>query len=445
MNVQDIKSQGLKHEFIIQIPASEIETRIHNKLQDMGHHAKIPGFRPGKIPLTVLKNRYGDNIQAETLNKLAQDSVIETLRNKKLKAAMAPKIDLSEYKQGSDVKCTVQVEVMPDIDSLEYKKMTLTRLVAEPSAKDVKAACERLSESFGTTEEIKEPRPIQAKDLLTVDMKIFVEDKDVPKNQLSDQLIELGKNHLPEEVEKSFLGKKVGETLTVQVTFPKNSDPVYAGKKGHYEISLKKIHKKTPAQLDDTFAEKAGYKNFQEFEASIKNQILKSYEEDAYKHMKRQVLDELTQLAKFQVPEGLVKVEFQSIWTDLQKSWVENEAEKPDQKKQAELEKEYLNIAERRVRLGLLLGKIGEENKIKITEKMIHEEILRRSRQYPGQENEVVNYYLKSPEALNHLKAPIFEDLVIKHIIDRNKVTDKKVTGEELFSQAQKALEAHAD
>ena len=441
MNVKEVKSEGLKREFVITIPAAEIQTSIDKKLQDIGRTAKIPGFRPGKIPANILKQRYGDSVKHDALQQAAQDNVIKVLDDKKLKAAMRPDVKLSDYEDGKDLTCEVKIEIMPEIKAPDYSKLKLERLVTEPTDADIKKSKEDLANSFNKTEEVKEARAIKTGDILSLDLKTFSEGKEITEAAAKDYLVELGKKMMPEDVEKALVGKKVGDVVKVDITFPDGAQPEYAGKKGQYEATIKQLRKKATVKLDDTFAKELGYKDVKELDEDIAKRLKAKYVEESFIYTKRKVLDELAKLAKFDVPQGMVESEFQSIWGQLQKE-LEAKGEKKDDKK---LEKEYRAIAERRVRLGLLLGEIGRSNKIEVPEKMIHQELATRARQYPGQEREVVDYYMKTPEAMASLRAPLFENLVIQHIVEKAEVKDKKVTSDQLTKEVDQVIKDSND
>lgn len=438
MTIKNFKSEGLKHEFVIQIPSSEVQKHIDLKLKEAGRGIKIPGFRPGKAPLSIIKQRYGDSAREDALWQVAQESLNKVIKDKKFKPVARPEIDLSSYQEGQDLDCFIKLEVMPEIQIPDFSKLKLTKLIAEATDEDTKKAHEGLVHTFATHEEVKDPRPIQEGDLITFDVRSFMNGEEVKEEALQDRKAMLKADNLPNTMFKNFLGKKVGDVVSIEETSTKdNSD----GKKRSYECTITKVETTVLPVLDDAFVKDIGYKDLAHLDKDTKERLQALYDEDSFMYAKRQILDQLATMAQFDIPQTLVDKEFQSIWSNLLQERKKEGKEKFSPNEEKNLKDEYLSIAARRIRLGLLLAEVAQHNKIEISQKEVYQSLEKIARQFPGQEKKIIDIYLKSPDMMASLRAPLIEDSALRYILTQASVTDKKVSAQELKKEVDKIID----
>lgn len=446
MNVKDVKSEGLKREFVISIPFQEIQSKVDEELKKISKTAKLPGFRPGKIPLDFVKKKYGDNAQYDAIEKVAQENLVQVIKDKDINPAAQPDVKFSEYEKGKDLELTVSLEVMPEIKVPDYSKFQLKRFVSAPTNEDLKEELAFFEDMLSKTKPVEEERPIHEKDLLKVDMNRYFEGDKSKNLESKDTYIDMTNSLLPKEVEKQLIGKKVGDFISHEFTFPKeHENEKLAGKAVTYEIKINSILVKEQAKLDDEKAKELGFTDLAEIKEYLKKNLQERYDQDSFLCLKRSILDELAKDVDFDVPEVMAHSEFHSIWDQYQENIKKDGQKAPSEKEEAQLKKDLKNIAIRRVRLGLLLGKVGNDNNIKVPEKMVQQEMVKIAKRYPGQEKQIIEYYMKNQEAMASLRAPLFEDLVVQHIADKAQVKDISISPDELFVKADEVMQGLND
>jgi trigger factor len=429
MNITETAHEGLSRSWRVVVPARDIDANIDKRLAELSKTVKIPGFRPGKVPLAVIKKRFGSSVLGEVLEKTVQDSSTQVLRDKEVQPALEPRIEISAFAEGADLEYTMAVETLPAVEPADLKGLKLERVVSPVDDKAVDEALGRIADSNRQFEPVKKARAAKAGDQVLIDFAGTVggEARDGMKGE--GHPLELGSGNFIPGFEDQLIGIKPGETRTVTVTFPAEYQAAdLAGKEAIFEVTAKELRAPAKATLDDAFAKKLGLESLAALKEAAKSQIEAEYGRLSRLKLKRALMDALAERHSFEVPKGMVELEFEAIWKQI-----ESELDPAEKKRSEEdVKAEYRAIAERRVRLGLLLSEIGKRNNIQVTQEEINAALMAEVRRYPGQEREVFEAYKNNPRAVDALRAPLYEDKVVDHILSTVKVTDRKVSAEEL-------------
>jgi trigger factor len=438
MQITEISATGLKREYKVVINAAALESTVKEKLEAVRGQVNMPGFRPGKAPAALIKKQYGRALLGEAMEESVNSALQKTLEDNKLRPAMQPKVDIQTFEEGKDFECTIAVEVLPEIVPGDFKQIKLERLVVEPNDTEVDEFMTRLSDQQKTYE--KADKVSEKGDQVVIDFSGSVDGVKFDGGTATDYPLVLGSNSFIPGFEDQLVGMKVGEQKIVKVTFPEaygNSD--LAGKPADFDCTVKEVRAAAAVTIDDEFAKRFGLQSLQELKDNIKRDLGSEYKNLSRMKMKRSLLDQLSDQHSFEVPPGMVEMEFGQIWNEISSDKARLEAEMAEEKKsEDELKAEYQKIAERRIRLGLLLSEVGRINNIEVKSEEITRAMVEQARRFPGQERQVMEYFQKNPEAAQSLRAPIFEDKVVDFIVEMASVTDKTVTKEEL----QKEVEA---
>ena len=434
MQVTETQNEGLKREFKVVIDSKDIDEKLEVRLNEIGTEVKVPGFRPGKVPLQVLRQRFGQSVMGEVLERAVRDSSSQAIDERGLRPAMQPKIEITSFDQGKDLEYTMAVELLPEIEVMDLAKVELERLKVEVPESEVDEAVDRLASQRKQTEPLKDERPAESGDVLVIDFDGSVDGEKLPGMAGEDHHLELGSNQFVGTFEDQLVGAAKGDDRTVTVTFPDGYvNEKLSGREAVFEVKVKDILAGVPAVIDDAFAQSFGEADLETLRKNVREQIEKNYVEVTRSRLKRQVLDCLANGHDFQVPEGMVESEFEAIWQQIERDKQEGKEDPEDEgKSEDELKAEYREIAERRVRLGLLLSEVGRQNDIQVSQDEVTQAMMREAQQHPGHEREVFEFFQKSPEALANLRAPIYEDKVVDFIADLAAVTERPVAAEEL-------------
>ena len=436
MKVTELKSEGLSKSYKIVIPSGEINKAIDARLLEVASTAKIDGFRPGKIPMPIVKSRFGTQVSGEIVEKQVSDSMRKLFTDKKIKPAMQPKVDFEgKPLDGSDVKFTVNIEIMPDIKIQDFSKLKFERLVASVEEKDINKALEDIANNQKSYAPLKKKRKSKIGDSVLIDFKGYMDGKLFDGGTAENHRLELGSGQMIPGFEEQLVGLNVNDKKDVEVNFPENYQKAdLSGKPATFKVIIKDILEAEKSKINDELATRMGLPDLKSLKEAIKNQIEINYKATARNRIKRDLLDKLSKDYSFEVPKTMLENENKVIWDRFEqdrKAGVIDEIDKG--KKDSVLKKEYSEIAERRVRLGLLMAEIGDVNKIIVTEDEIKTAVMQEARKYPGEENKVIEFYQKNPEAANAVKAPLFEEKVVDHIISKCSIKDIKVTSEKLY------------
>jgi trigger factor len=388
------------------------------------------------VPLSLVKKRYGQSVMGEVLEKTVQDSSSKVLQEQDVRPALEPKIEVVSFADGADLEYTIAVETLPQVEPADLADLSLERLVSPVEDSAVESAIERIAQGNKEFEVVEPARPAETGDQLLIDFTGTVDGEARPGMEGTDSPIELGGGNFIPGFEEQLIGIVPGETRTITVTFPAEYHAAdLAGKEAKFEVTAKELRAPVKTELDDEFAKKLGLENLEALKQTARQQIEGEYSRLARLKLKRALMDALAERHDFPVPQGMVDLEFDSIWKQVEPELTEEEKAKPEE----EVKAEYRNIAERRVRLGLLLSEIGKRNTIQVNQEEVNRALIAEARRYPGQERQVIEAYRDNPRALDALRAPIYEDKVVDHILGSITLTDRTVTPEELAKEEDEA------
>lgn len=348
---------------------------------------------------------------------------------------MRPKIEITSFDEGKDLEFTIDLEIVPEITPVDFSTISLDKLIAELPEEEVEKSLERLAQAKGDSSKIEEDRPAKQGDIAVIDFVGSIDGVEFPGGKGENYSLELGSNSFIPGFEDQVVGVKAGEKIDVNVPFPVDYHAKdLAGKEAVFAVTVHEIREKKPAELNDEFAKFFGKDTLDELRVMIRQELSREHENVSMSHLKRVLLDALADAHDFEVPESMLSLEFDAIWKQVEGAKEKNQLDEDDaEKSDEELKEEYKSIAERRVRLGLLLAEIGMINKISVTDADLNRSILMEARQFPGQEKAVFDFYQKHPEMLDRLRAPLFEEKVIDFILKGVNLNEVKVTPEELY------------
>lgn len=440
MQVTELPAEGLKRQFKIVVPAGDLSAKVDERLAEMARTAQMPGFRAGKVPVGLLKKQYGQALFGEAVEQAVNSSTAKAIEDRGLKPAMQPRVDLKQLEEGKDVEFEVAIEVLPEIGKLDFSDVALERLKATVPDKDVDEAIDRIVKANREQKPVDPPRPAQKGDAIKLDFVGSVDGKEFPGGAAQDYTLEIGSGSFIPGFEDQLIGAEVGKEVDVKVTFPAEyGAPELAGKDAVFKCTIKEILEFVDKPADDELAKKNNFENLEAMRKAVADRIGQDYARISRSMIKRQLLDKLADAHKFAVPEGLVESEFNAIWQRIEEAKKNGQKLEDDEEK---MRKEYRDIAERRVRLGLLLADVGRSNAIDVTPEELNQAVMREAMRYPGQERQVLEFYGKNAELKEQLRAPIFEEKTVDFILELAKVAEKPVTPEELLEAARKAEEA---
>lgn len=452
MQVTETLSEGLKREIKVVVPAKDMETRMNERLIDAKDKVRLNGFRPGKVPIAHLRKVYGKSIMAELVNEMINEKPTEILSERGEKSATRPQITMTEDEAEAneildakaDFEFSMTYEVIPDFEVGDVSKIKLSRQVVDISDEEVDDQVKRVAESARSFE-TKKGKAADG-DRVTMDYVGKVDGEPFDGGSDTDANLTLGSGTFIPGFEEQLVGVKAGDEKTVTVTFPEDYQAAHlAGKEATFDVTVKDVAAPGELVIDDELAKTLGLESAERLREVVREQIESQYGQFTRQKIKRQILDALDEDYKFDTPEGLLEVEFNNIWgqitNDLEQSGKSFEDE--DTTEEAARE-DYRKLAERRVRLGLVLSKIGEKAEISVTDEEMQRAVYDQVRQYPGQEQQIMEYFQKTPDAVAQLRAPIFEEKVIDHIIAEADVTDQTVSKEELMADDEEETAAEA-
>jgi trigger factor len=448
MQITSTVSEGLRREFKVVIPQNDLSDRLTGKLTEMQPRLHLKGFRPGKAPVSFLKKTYGKSMMNEIVEAAVKESSQKAITDNSLKPATPPKVDLvSEYQQvvdgKSDLEFTVKVDLMPEFDLTDVSKLQVERLVSEVQDADLDDALNRLAEQAKTYSAREEGAASEKGDVAVINFVGKVDGVEFKGGKAEDFQLNLGSGQLIPGFEDQLIGAKAGEAREVKVTFPADyPEATLAGKDAVFDVTVKEVKKPDPVTIDAELAKKMGFDDLGTLKERVREQLKTDFARASRLHMKRRILDALDGVHSFDLPPAMVESEFEGIWKQVEAELKrEGKTAEDEGKSEDELKKEYREIAERRVRLGLVLARLGEQNGITVANDEVQRAIMARARQFPGQEQQVFNFYSSNPQAAAEIRAPIFEDKVVDFIGELAQVTDKHVDRETLFMDPDEAAE----
>jgi trigger factor len=449
MQITETKAEGLKREFKVVLPADQIEEQVNTKIAELTRTVRIPGFRPGKVPASLLKKKYGPSVLGEVIEQMVGDSSNRTVTDRGLRPATQPKIEITSFDEGTDLEYTMAFELMPEIGPVDFSTVALEQLVTEPSDEDIGKSLQRIADSQRTSKAIASKRKSKKGDILVIDFVGRVDGEEFDGGKAEAYELELGSNSFIPGFEDQLVGAKAGEKVMVNVSFPEEYGAEnLAGKAAEFEVDVQAIHQPVPAEVDDELAKKVGLDDLEALKKTLREDHEREFKQISRMRLKRTLLDALAEEHTFEVPEGMVESEFEAIWNQFEEQRKSGKA--PDDEADAgksddEMKAEFRPIAERRVRLGLLLVEVGRLNNLEVGQDEVNRAISAEARRYPGQEKAVFDYYRDTPEAMQAIRAPLMEDKVVDFILEMANITEKKVSIEELLKDPDEAEEAVAE
>ncbi len=439
MQISETLSQDLHKQFTVTVAASELEGRVNARLEEMKPRVNLKGFRPGKAPVSFLKKQFGKSIMGEVVEAAVNEGSQKAIADNKLKPALQPRVEpvgsVEDVVDGkSDLTFKVIVDLMPDFEATDVAKLSVERLTADITDADVDEAVDRLA---------KNVRNYTAKDgaaakddVVVIDYEGSIDGTPFAGGKGEDFNLTLGSGTFIPGFEDGLIGAKAGDARDVKVTFPSEYHaPEMAGKDAVFAVTVKEVKQPDETKIDDELAKKLGLDDLATLKSRVRDQLTDDFKGASRLHLKRRVLDALDNAHSFQLPPAMVEHEFANIWAQVEEELKrEGKTAADEGKSDDELKAEYRKIAERRVRLGLVLGKLGEQNSITIGADEVQRAIMARARQFPGQEQQVFQFYAQNQQAQAEIRAPLFEDKVVDFIAELATVTDRKVDRETLFA-----------
>ncbi len=445
MQVTETSADGLRHEYRVVVPASDLEARLHDRLVQLKDRVRLNGFRPGKVPVDHLKRVYGRAVMAEAIEELVRDTNNKIVTDNGYKLAMEPKVTMPENQSEiegviagkSDLSYTLALEVVPPIELADFSSIKLEKLVAEVSEDEIEKSLQLIADQNKPYSPKGEGAKVESGDRVVINFIGTLEGKPFEGGSGEDVGVNVGSGTFIPGFEDQLIGMAAGETRTVNITFPTNYLAAnLAGKNASFEVVAKSIEAPGMVTIDDAFAKSLGMESLDKLRDVIKERLQREHASASRQKLKRALLDKLDELHKFTAPPGLVEQEFESVWNSvLNDLKTQNRTFADEGTDEEKAKAEYRAIADRRVRLGLVLAEIGEKNNIKVTDDEMTRAIVERARQFPGREQEVWDHFRRDPAALAAIRAPIFEEKVVDFVLELAKPTEKVVSREELYRE----------
>jgi trigger factor len=441
MQVTETLAEGLKRELKVVIPASELASRLDTYLEDLKDKVKIKGFRPGKVPMAHMKRMYGRQATAEILNEMLNETTRKAVEERNEKPALQPEIDLPEgnaeaiLEGSADIAFTLSYDILPEFEIIDFKTVEIERPIVEIDDAEVDEQITQIAANnkpFTTKDGAAEDGDrVQMSYLGKLDGEPFEGGADE-----NGQLVIGSKQFIP-GFEEQLVGLTAGDEKVIEVSFPEDYPAKHlAGKGVTFDIVVKEVQAPGEVAVDDDFAKGLGLEGLDKLKEIIRGQIESQFGAMTRQKVKRQLLDKLDEVYQFDLPERLVQSEFDGVWRQVEQDMERSGKSFEDEETtEDEARAEYRKIAERRVRLGLVLSEVGEKNEVKVTDEEVQRALYEKVRQFPDQEKEVFEFYRSNPTALASLQAPIYEEKVVDYILELAKVTDKTVTKDELMAE----------
>ena len=442
MEVTQTKAEGLSRTFTVKVPASELQAKLDQRIEEIRPQMRLKGFRPGKVPAAHVRKMYGRDLMGEVIDKLVNETNQKALEDNSLRPAGQPNVqmeaDIEKVVSGQeDLAYNMHVDVMPEFTPVDVSTLTVERPVAEIAEEQIEEALKRIAEQNIKYEPRAEGEAAVDGDAVIVDFTGKIDGEAFEGGTAEQQAVVLGSNRFIPGFEEQLLGVKAGDEKELKVSFPEDYPAEnLAGKEAVFETKVHEVRAPQTPELDDEFAKGLGLEGMEQLRGLVKEQLEGEHKAASRAKAKRNLLDKLDEAHDFDLPPGMVEMEFEQIWQQLQREMDAGRvSDEEKQKPEEELRTEYRKIAERRVRLGLVLAEVGRLADVRISEAEVNQALIREARQYPGQEREVVQFFQKNPGAMAQLRAPIYEDKVVDHILETAKVEDKSVSREELFKE----------
>ena len=443
MQVTETKAEGLTREIEIVVPASDLEARLQTRLFEAKDKVQLKGFRPGKVPVAHLRKMYGKSMMAEIVNEILNETPGSIIAERKERAAMRPEIAMSEDEGEAekvlngeqDFKFTLSYETLPQFEVKETSGIKIERPIVEVSDAEVDEQVERIAENARVYEE--KDGAAEKGDKIVIDFLGKIDDEAFEGGAAEGADLVIGSGRFIPGFEEQLIGASKGDEKVVEVNFPEDYGAAHlAGKAAKFDVTVKEVQGPTETAIDDEMAKKLGLESLDKLKEIVRDQIQSQYGLATRQKVKRQLLDALDKDYDFTLPEKLVEAEFTNIWNQVQRELTENGKSFEDEDTTEEKARvEYRRLAERRVRLGLVLSEIGEKAGVQVGEEEMQRAVFEQMRRFPGQEQEILKMFQENPEAIQSIRAPLYEEKVVDHLLAQVDVTDKTVTKDELMAE----------
>ena len=444
MEVKELKTKGLKREFLITIKSKVIKALKAKKLEEIASKAKIDGFRPGKVPSAHIEKLYGQSVIVEVIEENVSKASQDVLEERKLKAAVKPDVKLDSemtdvIEKDKDLVFTMNCEVLPEIEITDFSKISLDNPVSEPQDKDINDALEYLAKQNKTFKVAPVTTKAKDGDEVTIDYLGKIDGVAFEGGEAKDAKLVLGSKSFIDDFEEQLIGLKKGDKKTVKVKFPENYQSTdLANKEASFDVEIKLVSKSEESKIDNDLAKNLGMEDLEKLKESLKDRIKQDFDSASRNKLKDSLLEALEKKHNFELPQSMVDQEFDQMWSQLEQQLKGQKKDLKDLEiSEKEIRKNYKEISEKRVCTGLLIAEIGQVNNIQLEDNDINKALQAEMQKYPGQEKEILDYYQKNPEAIRQLSAPLFEDKVIDFVLDKVKLKDIKVSREDLFNTGQ--------
>ncbi len=448
MQITETVSEGLRREYRIVVPMSDLDRKVTARLEEMQPRMHLKGFRPGKAPVSFLKKQFGKSMMGEVVEEAVNEGSKKAIEDNALKPAFRPLVEpvgeIEQVVEGkADLEFTVKVDLMPEFELADVSKIEVERLYSEVTDADVDEAMRRLAEQARTYSPRPEGSAAELDDTVEIDFVGRVDGEEFAGGRANGFNLVLGSGQFIAGFEEQLIGAKAGDEREVKVTFPQDyPEAQLAGKDASFAVAVKQVKAPDPIKLDDEFAKRLGVESIGQLKERVREQVKMDFNRASRLHLKRRILDALDSKHAFAVPPAMVDSEFEGIWNAVQAELKrEGKTALDEGRTEDDLKKEYRGIAERRIRLGLVLARIGEQNGLDVSGEELQRAIAQRARQFPGQEQQVFEYYSKNAQAQAEIRAPLFEDKVVDFIAELADVSERKVDRETLFMDPDAAAE----
>ena len=441
MQVTQTKAEGLSREFEVAVPAAELLEKLGARIEEIRPQMRLKGFRPGKVPASHVKGMFGKSIMSEVVEGAIQEANQKAIEDADVRPASQPhphlKSDMEQVLDGkADLEYHMHFDVMPEFEPIDVATLSVERPVCEIDESEVEEAIGKIAEQNTQYEARGDEDKAEDGDAVIIDFLGKIDGEPFEGGKAEQQAVVIGSNRFIPGFEEQLIGVKKDDETELNVTFPEEyASEDLAGKDAVFEVKVHEVREPKTPELDDEFAKGLGLEGIDQLREMVTGQLQAEHDSMSRQKAKRALLDELDKAHDFELPSGMVNAEFNQIWQQLQQEkqagrLSDEDAEKSDE----DLEKEYREIAERRVRLGLVLAEIGRGQEIQITQEEVNAALIAEARRFPGQEQQVIEMFQKNPQMVDQLRAPIYEDKVVDHILETATVTDKAVSKEDLFA-----------
>ena len=442
IKITKTNEKGLTYSFAVCVAKNYLANKLEGKIKEMQPKVNLKGFRVGKVPVAHIRKMYGRSIMNDVIEQTINESSQQALADNKVRPAGQPKIEMIDKPEDiidgkADLNYTIEVEVIPEFEPVNAATLTFTRLTSDIADEEIEARIKELTAAQKSYKKKAKTAKAKKNDAVLINFKGRVDGEVFEGGTAEGHQLVIGSNTFIPGFEEQLIGTKAGETLEVAVSFPEEYQVAeLAGKPAVFTTEILEVQGECETILDDELAKKFGLEDLKALQDTMKTQMENEYENQSRTKLKRVILDELDKKHNFDLPPQMVEAEFSGIWAQIEKEKEQGSLDQADKKKSDKaLKAEYRKIAERRVRLGLVLAEMGTKTDITISNEELSQAVMAEAQRYPGQEQMVIDFYKKNPNAIDNMRAPLYEEKVIDFIVEKAKIVDKTVAKDELFAE----------